>query len=84
MKFSSFKSEAVSNCAERTFYNDRQHMILFLWKTFWAGFYSQVTTTYIRYPKEIMEMERHFSGLQRWLQKYLIINNNSQSNFDFT
>ena len=23
----------------------------------------------LRYPKEIMKMERHFSGLQRWLQK---------------
>ena len=23
----------------------------------------------IRYPKEIMKMERHFSALQRWLQK---------------
>ena len=22
-----------------------------------------------RYPKQIMKMERHFSGLQRWLQK---------------
>ena len=27
------------------------------------------TGTYIRYPKEIMKMERHFSVLQRWLQK---------------
>ena len=26
-------------------------------------------TKYIRYPKEILKMERHFSGLQRWLQK---------------
>ena len=25
--------------------------------------------TYIRYPKEIMKMVRHFSMLQRWLQK---------------
>ena len=24
---------------------------------------------YIRYPKEIMKMEQHFSALQRWLQK---------------
>ena len=24
---------------------------------------------YIRYPKEIMKMERHISALQRWLQK---------------
>ena len=23
----------------------------------------------IRYPKKIMKIERHFSGLQRWLQK---------------
>ena len=37
----------------------------------------------IRYPKEIMKMEGHFSALQRWLQKK-IKNNNSQSNFDFT
>ena len=27
------------------------------------------TSTYIRYPKEIMKMKRHFNGLQRWLQK---------------
>ena len=27
------------------------------------------TGMYIRYPKEIMKMERHFSTLQRWLQK---------------
>ena len=31
--------------------------------------YSIVGTMYIRYPKEIMKMERHFSVLQRWLQK---------------
>ena len=37
----------------------------------------------IRYQKEIMKMERHFSALQRWLQKK-IKNNNSQSDFDFT
>ena len=24
---------------------------------------------YIRYPKEIMKMERHFSAFQHWLQK---------------
>ena len=37
----------------------------------------------VRYPKEIMKMERHFRVLQRWLQK-IIKNNNSHSNFDFT
>ena len=26
-----------------------------------------------KYPKEIMKMERHFSALQRWLQKQLKI-----------
>ena len=26
-------------------------------------------TIFIRYPKEIMKMVRHFSVLQRWLQK---------------
>ena len=25
--------------------------------------------TKVRYPKEIMKMERHFSTLQRWLEK---------------
>ena len=28
-----------------------------------------LTAAYIRYPKVIMKMERHFSVLQRWLQK---------------
>ena len=32
-------------------------------------FYLCLYTKYIRYPKAIMKMELHFSGLQRWLQK---------------
>ena len=31
--------------------------------------YFQVGKMLIRHPKEIMKMERHFGGLQRWLQK---------------
>ena len=34
---------------------------------------SQTTTTRIRYPKEIMKMEQHFSGLQRWLQILILL-----------
>ena len=37
--------------------------------TFWKNYVLIHMYVFIRYPKEIMKMERDFSGLQRWLQK---------------
>ena len=38
-------------------------------KSAWNITFSSKETAEIRYPKEIMKMEQHFSSLHRWLQK---------------